>query len=429
MLVVVGQGTVASTTLAAKPERGAPTSRSSADDARVDSMTLEALLSRWLTHSREVEAWRSEIGAAQFDVVTASLLPNPSIGLESMGTFIGRDDPPDGLINFGVRIEMPLPIFGQRRARSTAATRALDVAQMVVATLVWERAADIREAAVGRAYADLQVELAEQAIADLAEVRRVITSRADAGVAPRYDAARVEILHASLEAEAERARLERDRIEARLVSAIADPTLDAAPVRRSGLTRLRDMLDETLLVRRALETRPDLLLERRGEQARLAEAEEHRIDARPTPSLYVGTYIARNDDSVNIIGGIAMPIPAFDRNQGLQGRAKAEARAHAERSRALEARIRVEVRGALRTLRLAEEARDRFEQTGVSATADLLERAWRAYQGGAFTIAELLDAYQAVWDSRHKGLDLERAVAAAEAELHRVTGGLLVASS
>jgi outer membrane protein, heavy metal efflux system len=393
------------------------------------SVTVEALFDRWLERGKEVEAWRSEIGAAEFDVVTASLLPNPSIGFETMGTFVGRDNPPDGVINFGARVEMELPIFGQRRARRTAAIRALDVAQMFVATLVWERAAQLREAAIERAFADAEVELAELALAELAEVRRVIVARADAGVLPRYDAMRVQILHASLEADGDGARLERERLEARLVSIVADPTLKAAPVRREGLPRWTDGLDETVLSRQALEHRPDVLLERRSEQARLAEADEHRIEARPTPSLFVGTYIARNDDSVNLIGGIAMPIPMFNRNQGLQGRAKAEARGHAAMARALEARIRAEVRGAVRNRRQAKQARERFEESGVLATADLLQRAWRAYQGGLFTIAELLDAYQAVWDSRHKKLQLDRALATAEAELDRAVGRPLITSS
>jgi outer membrane protein, heavy metal efflux system len=414
------------------PAHAEPPSPSSSPESELGappSVTLEALLQRWLKRGKEVEAWRSEIGAAEFDIVTASLLPNPSIGFETMGTFVGRDDPPDGVINFGARIEMELPIFGQRRARRTTAMRALDVTQMLVATLVWERAADIREAAVERAFADAEVELAQQALAELAEVRRVIVARADAGVIPRYDAMRVEILHASLEADGESARVERDLLEARLVSAVADPTLDAAPVRRDGLPRFTDGVDETSLVRRALEHRPDLLLERRAEQAKLAEADEHRIEARPTPSLFVGTYIARNDDSVNLIGGLAMPLPMFDRNQGLQGRAKAEARGHADMARALEARVRAEVRGAVRNRRQAKEARERFEASGVLATVDLLERAWRAYQGGLFTIAELLDAYQAVWDSRQKKLQLDRSLALAEADLLRATGRPLLTSS
>lgn len=424
-IVVLGDGPAH----AAPATPSASTSPEHELGAPLPSVTLEALLARWLKRGKEVQAWRSEIGAAEFDIVTASLLPNPSIGFETMGTFVGRDNPPDGVINFGARVEMELPIFGQRRARRTTAMRALDVAQMVVAMLVWERAADIREAAVERAFADAEVELAERALAELAEVRRVIVARADAGVVPRYDAVRIEILHASLEADGESARLERERLEARLVSIVADTTLKAAPVRREGLPRWTDGLDETSLVRRALEHRPDVRFERRAEQAKLAEADEHRIEARPTPSLFVGTYIARNDDSVNIIAGLSMPLPMFDRNQGLQGRAKAEARGHADMARALEARIRAEVRGAVRNRRQANEARKRFEESGVLATADLLERAWRAYQGGLFTIAELLDAYRAVWDSRQKKLELDRSLAMAEAELLRATGRPLITSS
>jgi outer membrane protein TolC len=386
------------------------------------SVTLDALLARWLTRSKEVESWRSEIGAAKFDIVTASLLPNPSIALETMGTVVGRDTPPDGIINWGAEVETELPIFGQRRARRTAAMRALDVAEMFVAQLVWERAADIREAAVERAFADLQVDLFEQALAELSEIRRVIGSRAEAGVAPRYDAMRIEILNASLEADAASARVERDLVEARLVSAIADPTLQAAPVDRRGLPSLPGRLDEASLVKQALEHRPDVLLARRGELAKLAEARQVRIEARPTPSLAVGTYVTHIPGSGSLRGEVSVPLPIFDRNQGLRGRANAEARGHADMARAFEARIKAEVRGAVRNRQRAQRALARFEESGVLVTADLLGRAWRAYEGGQFSVVELLDAYEAIWDARQKELELDQAFVAAEVELLRAAG-------
>ena len=386
------------------------------------NITLDLLLSRWLARSKEVESWRAEVGAARFDIVTASLLPNPAIALETMGTVVGRDTPPDGLVNWGAELETELPIFGQRRARRTAAMRALDVAQMAVALQVWERASDIREAAIERAFADLELGLAEEALAELTEIRRVVGSRAAGGVAPRYDAMRVEILHASLEAEAASARVERDSAEVRLVSMVADPTLKVAPIRREGLPRFTRSLDEGSLVKQALEGRPDVLLERRGETAKLAEARQYRVEARPTPSVAVGTYVTHLPRSGSVRGEVSVPLPIFDRNQGLRGRATAEARGHADMALALEARINAEVSGAFRNRRRAEEALARFEQSGVLATADLLERAWRAYEGGQFSIAELLDAYEAVWEARHKRLELDLALALAEAELSRAAG-------
>jgi heavy metal efflux system protein len=401
-----------------------PTASAPEPEANVasPSVTLDALLARWLSRGKEVESWRSEIGAAKFDIVTASLLPNPSIALETMGTVVGLDTPPDGIINWGAEVETELPIFGQRRARRTTAIRALDVAEMFVAQLVWERAADIREAAVERAFAEQQVELFERALAELSEIRRVIGSRAEAGVAPRYDAMRVEILNASLEADAASARVDRDLFEARLVSAIADPTLRAAPIDRAGLPRLSGRLDEASLLKQALELRPDVLLARRGELAKLAEARQFRVEARPTPSLSVGTYVTHIPRSGSLRGEVSVPLPIFDRNQGLRGRANAEARGHADMAIALEARIEVEVYGAVRNRQRAQQALARFEESGVLVTADLLGRAWRAYEGGQFSVVELLDAYEAVWDAREKELELDHALVAAEAELLRAAG-------
>ena len=390
-------------------------------------MTLDQLFARWLQGSREVAAWRAELGAARFDVVTARTLPNPE--LEVSGSLVLSGAPPDGMRNYGASLSVPLPIFGQVGARSEAAQRALDVAETRVAVLLWERAAEIREAAIARAYAHARVENAERTLEELARVQRIVESRGAGGVAPRYDAMRVALLRETLEADAAAARVERETAEASLLGLVGDPLLTQAPVHVDGLsqgsrstsasTSSKALEDERGLLRVALARRPDLELARRSARAALALAQQHRKDATPTPSLVIGTWLTHAESSVSVLGGVSVPLPLFDRNQGAIGRAEGEARAHRALLEALEARTRAEVQGAVRALRLARQAEARFEESGVLVTSDLLERAWRAYEAGTFSIAEALDAYDAVWKARAEALELRKVVADAETRLAR----------
>ena len=81
---------------------------------RVSAGQLDAdiVLRQWLTVSPEVAAWRAQIGASRFDVVTAGLLPNPQIEVTGSRPVVGQG--PDGRLNFGATLTIPVPVFGQR---------------------------------------------------------------------------------------------------------------------------------------------------------------------------------------------------------------------------------------------------------------------------------------------------------------------------
>lgn len=390
-----------------------------ATPAQGPSLSESELITRWLASSREVAAWRAEIGAARFDVVTATVLPNPELAVDSMFTLAG--DPPDGFYNFGGELSMELPIFGQIGARRTAAESLVNVAEMSVATQLWHRFSELREAMIERAFAQGELDNIEQALGELAEVRRIIEARSSAGVAPPYDALRITTLTATLEAHAQNASIARDQAEATLLTLIDDSTLTAVPIRREGLLGFAGPLDEAQLVQLALEQRPDIQLARRSVRAFEALAAQYQRDAIPSPSLVVGGWGTLRDDSFSITAGISIPLPIFDRNQGEVGRAQVEAEGQRAMVESLTTRIGAEVRGALRARERATAAVQKFRDSGAVLTDDLLVRAQRAYHAGTFSIAELLDAYDALWDAREQLLQLERVLVLAEAALVRAT--------
>lgn len=402
----------------------------------VAAVTEDDLLRHWVQHSREVAAWRTQIGEARFDLVTATLWPNPVLSINVMGTPAGT--PPDGYFNVGGQLTAPLPVLGQLDARGNAARAQIRVAEVSVLATLWNRAGDIQDSLIARAFADASAQVAQRNVDEMSRLERIVENRVAAGANGEYDAVRVQTAMATLRAALSNALVERQRQESRIVALVADPELVAAPVTRASLAAFRGPEDEARLVQMALRRRPDLMLAERSVSAYRAVAARWRAEVVPVPSLWVGAYGSTYNgqsagspptsaqDSVSVIGGIAFALPITDQNQGLVGRAEIDVEQQQALGDALRARIRTEVTGAWRARREARRALDEFRRGGLVAAAQVLSRAEVSYQAGGsgasqFTIADLLDAYRTAWDARAQELALERTFAEAEVDLEHAT--------
>jgi cobalt-zinc-cadmium efflux system outer membrane protein len=380
----------------------------------------------WLRTSREITGLRAQIGEARFDVVTSELWPNPQLAVSGSIVVAGRDNPPGPLYNWAPQVSVPLPIFGQISARKREALAALHVAEVSVAAALWSRAADLEQALVERAFAAAEVEEIQRNQRELTRIDDIVRARAAAGANPRYDVLRVSITEATFRAALAAASAKRDKAEADIVALMAAPGVTQMPITRAGLAAFRGPENAAQLVALALQRRPDLLLAQRGVLAAQATASRYRAENTPIPSLQLGALVSHETFSVSPTAGLAITLPMFDRNQGLIGRAQADAAGQSATAEGLEARIRAEVIGDFQVRADARRALDEFRGGGLSATTELLQRAEVSYQaGGNFSILDLLDAYRAVWEARAQELELERTFAEAEADLERASALML----
>lgn len=391
------------------------TSAASAEDTSAD-----AILKLWLAQSSEVAAWRAQLGAARFDVVTASLWPNPQLGLSGSVVLAGREHPPDGIYNWGPSLTVPLPVFGQIGAREREAEAALSVAEMDIANTLWSRAADLEAAVVERAFDQAECDELAHNLDELSRIDRIVRTREAAGANPRYDVLRIATSEATFRAGLASAQLKRDQADAQIASLLAVPGYQTREITRDGLAPFTGPRDEATLLKLALARRPDVLLAERGVKAAVASANRYRAELRPLPSVNFGGYWTEKATSTSLQAGVALTLPIFDRNQGLIGRAEATATNQRELYSALRARVAAEVHGAVRAYEDSTQALSAFESSGINSTQEMLERAEVSYRaGGDFSILDLLDAYRSVWEARAQKLELERGLASAEADLRR----------
>jgi len=388
--------------------------------------TEERVFERWLNRGRELASLRAKIGAARYDVLTASVLPNPTLGLS--GAYLLGGTPTGGNFSWGPSLSMPVPIFGQIGARKAEATANLRVTEVEVLEEIWERSEDVEAAMIDRAFADAEVHETQKNLDELARIARIVSARASAGANSVYDTLRVSTTEATFRAALATATSERDRAEAKLVSLVAVPGLASAPVTREGLLGFRGPENEAALTNLARRRRPDLELALRGVVAANQSAARYRREVAPIPTLSVGPYFTQGPSSVTLQASISVPLPTFDRNQGPIGHALADAQGQRALADAIQQRIGVEVHGAWQARERAREALEKFREGGLKPTDDLIARAEVSYQAGTFQILDLLDAYRAVWEARAQALELEKAFAEAEAELEHAAVLLPIAA-
>jgi len=402
-------------TLAAASALVVSASTAQAQDAR--GPTEEELLGRWLSSSREIEAWKTSVGAIRFEEVTARLLPNPEVGVDFVKLIGGAA--PDGKYGVDAVVVVPLPVLGQIGARKAVARRNLDVAETQLLVQLWDRAGMLAALMVQRAFENERLAFAERSLSELQRMERVVQKRTAAGANGPYDLLRVKIARGQHTAKRDNARIARDQAEAKLLATLADPSLGSAPVTREGLRAFSGPEDEGALVRTALARRPDLMLARRSADAARASGDAAKKEARPIPRLNVSPYYVGGPYGFQLTFGLSMPVPLFDRNQGLVGRANEEARGNDLTAEVLTERIRAEVRGAFAARQASARALASYRAETMATAEQLMSRAEVTYEAGAFTIAELFDAYETLWNAREEDLDLERQWADAEVALEQ----------
>jgi cobalt-zinc-cadmium efflux system outer membrane protein len=160
-------------------------------------------------------------------------------------------------------------------------------------------------------------------------------------------------------------------------------------------------------------------------------AEVHRQEqairlekARGTPDLKLtlGPRTYQETGGWAWVGGVSLPLPVFNRNQGARRAAEFEL----ERTRHEVAATRVALESLLsrileRLRAIADEARS-YEKEIVPASSEAFEAMSIGFREGKFGFLEVLDAQRSLSEARLLHLDSLNRYAAASAELERLLG-------
>jgi outer membrane protein, heavy metal efflux system len=375
------------------------------------SLTLQQALEEAEARSPAIIAARARVEAAQARIRQAGFRSNPELSVE-VENFLGTGE----LSGFRgtettVAVNQRLDLGGRRRARVAAATAELAAEGLRLAIARADLAQQIREQFARAVTARDRLRLAQETEARARELARIAGILVDEGRDPPLRALRARSAAAQAAAELEAARAEEQASRGTLASlfGVTDP-----PASLSG--PLLDLQPRTINPESSLEVR-------------LAEAERLQVEAqvgeqlaerRLDPAVGLGVRHVRETGDVGLVGGVSMPLPIFNRNQGNIAAARANVRAAEANLASVTASARVRARNAIVNLEAAEARVRALEGAAIPEAAEALRLTQLSYREGRATLLELLDAQEAYQSAQSALIDARLALALATAELGRV---------
>ena len=286
---------------------------------QLDRISVDEALQLALRQSPTVRAQQAALASTKAGETTAALRPNPSMN------FLAEQFKPGGSqqdTQYTVNVGQPLELGGKRGRRIDSARAATQVASYQLEDIRRQITLQVRSAFAGALIAREQLALARENVKTLDDTERIQRLRAEKGDISQLELLRIQVQRFTFERDAADARqaLSAAKIALRTAAGAEHIAEDFDVVGELGFKEVS--LDKAVLMRRALDNRPDL---RAAEADRARARADHRL-ARAnawwdiTPQI---EYQRIGPD--NTIGfGFSLPIRIFDRNQGEIARTQAE---------------------------------------------------------------------------------------------------------
>jgi cobalt-zinc-cadmium efflux system outer membrane protein len=367
--------------------------------------TLDEVLAAALAQHPLVEAARARVSAAQGARGTAAALPNPvaTYWLENSafpGPRLRHGLDPESSTYVTLPIE---PLF-QRSPRVQRANEDIKAADAALSTARRQVALDAVHAFFRVALAQVSVDAAEENRAALERLASYNRSRVGEGATAEGELIRVqvELDRAATELVLAQVDLTRSRAGLRPVfgdATVAPTSLDSIHVSVPALARpvptLAPLGD---FMSRARQSRPELVAAQARAAATVAAVDYERVLTIRQMGATFGLKRAAGQNTM--IAGIGVAIPLFDQNRGGIQRATGERLAAAHELVWEERTVAAEVQAAY-------EAAQRLSAQASALQPSFLDRAEEsrtitltAYEEGAASLLQVLDASRAVADAR-----------------------------
>ena len=376
-------------------------------------LTLQKAIDLALDSNLDLAVARREIEATQGQVIQGQARPNPELAYS-------LEDQRAATRTQSVQINLPVEMGGKRAARITAAERGRDIA---VEELNLRRV-EIRAAVVAAFFETLAAQeraALAQASVDLAKrATDAVAKRVAAGKVSPVEETKARVAEAGVRVELAQAQSEQRSARARLASLLgANPprftqvagSVDDLP-NVPSLDDIQQRLSASSALRRA-----QLEIERRRS---LADVER----SKQTPDVTVSLGVKRPNELARnqLMLGVSVPLPLFDRNQGnLLEALKREDKARDE-LQALNLRLSTEVLQARERLTLVRGEIDVLQREVLPGAKSAYDAATVGFGYGKFNFLEVLDAQRTYFAAQSQYLKALAEAHRAAADMDRVIG-------
>ena len=351
-------------------------------EASASGLSLSQVLELAQSHHPQGQMAAAEAAAAQSELRQAKIWRNPDISYSQERARSA------GVSSETLQLNWPVELGGKRRARTEVAQTALELAQLEQATAAQQWQAQITALFYETLLAQESVEMAQNTVQLAQNAHDATAKKVQAGKLSPVESSKAQVALSSAQLELAQARSDEQSARAQLGAALGRALTEKLQGQAGVLPSLPDLavplqqLDTAPAVRRAR-----LQLEQRRAELALA-----RSAAMPDATLSVGSKRTAGQAERELLLGISLPLPLFNREQGSVAAALSREQA------------------ATLALQLAEQnARTSLQQTharwqALNAQAQILQAdalpaaqsAYRAaslgFEYGKFSFLEVLDA-------------------------------------
>jgi cobalt-zinc-cadmium efflux system outer membrane protein len=360
---------------------------------QIRTLTLADALALAEQQNPTLSAQAQSIESSRAGEITAGLRPNPTLQNDTTSATLG--------------VYQEFEVGGKRRARLESARLATSISQTDFADARRTLVFNVRQAFIGALLAKANVALARENLESFQKVVDLNRVRLEKGALSGADFLKIEIQTLQFQTDLEDATLALKTARATLRALVGGSNLEGEFDVEGTLRATPFEKNLADLQQLAIANRPDLKSAETGIRKGAADVHLARANSFPDPTIGASLLHTGNEiggpswfepfypkgETSNAMGlGVSFPLPLFNRNQGEIARARSEQRRAEYLARAARNQVLQDVETAYASF---ESSRDRvrlYEQTYLSRARESRDIAEFAFQKGATSILDFLDA-------------------------------------
>jgi cobalt-zinc-cadmium efflux system outer membrane protein len=367
------------------------------EEDMAEGLSLDEAMQRLLVANRDLAVKYQNLPKARADILTAGLIENPAVFLDSEGIPYGNYSPQrPGQTSYGVTVIFPpLDVSGKRRKRVVVARRAEQVLEALYQDAVrqeidrlYSAHVDVLEAAIKRA-----------ALRQAVERLNTLVDRKGQRT-PETDEAAVRRAYTEIALREAEANLLQTRREFAQLLAVPSEQIDDLSVRGSLRDRAPPPPSTEELISLALQTRPDLAAFELSVERAQANVQLRRAEVWDDILTFYTPYQAITFPSQDRqtaagweAGGLAV-VPIFKRNQGDIARAQANVTQLQLQLRGLREQVTLEVQRTAAEYALTRQVVQKYESTILPRVRQVRDEKQRRFSQGQAGLDAFLAAEQ-----------------------------------
>jgi len=361
----------------------------------VQPLTMEDAIRLALERNQSLQALRLNIDQARANEVTAALKPNPVFTNfnEDFQIFAPGNLTLENIRTnqeFANSLTYTIERGGKRLKRIQVAQDTTDVTEKSVAEAERQLRFQVAQAFIGILLAKSNLQLAKDDLLNFEKVVDINKSRLTAGDISEADYLKISLQKLQFEQDVSAAEVSLVLGKAALRQFVGFTSVPEDFDVAGELTHNRHNVTQAEMERLAFQSRPDYLVAQSS--IKLAtDSVALALGNRARDLTLEGEY--KRNGTINGVGfGISIELPVHDRNQGEIARTRVAARQAAVAAEAVQMGILTDIRGAYSSYRTSDQVTSLFESGYLKQAIDSRDISGYAYQKGAATLLDLLDA-------------------------------------